>query len=148
MENESAQLKFTGGLMTLNELIDLEKNGKLVVQPKYQRDFFWGKAMQKLFIKGFCNGYHSPGFTFNITPEGVYEVIDGHQRITTLLNYIKSCPDEVLEKIREFKLGCVMYIEASYEDCHIAFCLLNGRESEAHEMIQDRVRRDTSAVKE
>ena len=47
--------KFSGkrakGTITLGELIDLEKAGKLIVQPKYQRDFFWSKETQEDFIR-------------------------------------------------------------------------------------------------
>jgi uncharacterized protein with ParB-like and HNH nuclease domain len=122
-------MRFSGksgiGRMKVGELIDLEKKGKLVVQPKYQRDFFWSKETQEDFIRNVFYAGYPFVLTFYVMPTGVREVIDGHQRITTLLNYAKACPDEVLEKIRKFRLVCVEFPDVSYEERKMLFLNAN-----------------------
>jgi hypothetical protein len=127
MENKSAQQKCKTRRMTFGELIELEKKGKLVVQPKYQRDFFWSKENQEDYIKNVLYGGYPSIFTFYVPPAGVYEVIDGHQRITTLLNHVKSCPDYILSRIGIYQFIYVAVVEAVYEERQIIFCDLNGQ---------------------
>ena len=63
------------------------KNGRIVI-PDYQRDADqWDHRKESLFIESMLNNLTVPAFFFAENDEGQIEVVDGQQRLTTILKY-------------------------------------------------------------
>ena len=66
-------------------------NDQLVI-PDYQRDAEqWDHRKESLFIESLLNNLTTPAFFLSEDPEtGVTEVVDGQQRLSTILKYAKD----------------------------------------------------------
>lgn len=68
-------------------------NGKLTVQPEYQRNYIYAEgdgSREAKVIKSLLNGYPLGLLYFNKTGEGTYEVLDGQQRITSIGRFVRG----------------------------------------------------------
>lgn len=68
-------------------------NGKLTIQPEYQRNFIYadgdGKREQAV-IDSLLRGYPLGLLYFNKTADNTYEVLDGQQRITSIGRFVRG----------------------------------------------------------
>lgn len=64
-------------------------NGKLVIQPEYQRNYLYSEAkMEAKVIESVLKGYPLGLLYFNKVDDNKYEVLDGQQRITSLGRFL------------------------------------------------------------
>ena len=108
-------MKTTASNKKLRELLTKITNGSLMPRPEFQRRLVWSNKHKKAFIETVLDSYPFPeiyiaaGTVDTETGEGTEMLVDGQQRITTLLQYFKAAP--------ELKLGSITpYSELSQED--------------------------------
>ncbi|MDX2303102.1 MAG: DUF262 domain-containing protein [Microscillaceae bacterium] len=65
-------------------------NGKLIIDPDYQRNLVWTPFQMSRFIESVILNFPLPPFYVNQRKDGKYVIIDGLQRTTTLHKFIKS----------------------------------------------------------
>ena len=64
-------------------------NGKLVIQPEYQRNYIYADGKKDVaVINSLLKGYPLGLLYFVKTKDGIYEVLDGQQRITSFGRYV------------------------------------------------------------
>ena len=73
--------------VSFNELYDMYENGELIITPDYQRLFRWGEAKQSRFIESLILEMLIPPIFVIEVEDGVYELIDGLQRISSYLHF-------------------------------------------------------------
>ena len=74
--------------MSVGELINLYKDDELVINPAYQRYFRWDDSQKTRFIESMLLGIPTPPiFVFQQTT-GAWELIDGLQRLSTVLEFV------------------------------------------------------------
>lgn len=71
--------------MSLGEVASLYKNGELVIDPNYQRLFRWEESQKTRFVESLLLGIPVPPVFVFQRESGVWELIDGLQRISTVL---------------------------------------------------------------
>ena len=71
--------------MSIGEIINLYKNGELIISPEFQRLFRWDDERKTRFIESIILGIPFPSIFVHQDAEGVWELIDGLQRISTIL---------------------------------------------------------------
>ena len=65
-------------------------NGKLVIQPDYQRNYIYGDGKRDVaVIESLLKGYPLGLIYFNKTGD-MYEVLDGQQRITSIGRFVTN----------------------------------------------------------
>jgi hypothetical protein len=64
--------------------------GKLILDPNFQRNFVWKPLQQSQFIESVILNFPLPAFYINKDKKGKYIVVDGRQRITTLRSFLKD----------------------------------------------------------
>ncbi len=74
--------------MSVGELISLYKNRELVINPNYQRLFRWDESQKTKFIESLLLGIPIPPIFVFQKPDGVWELIDGLQRVSTVLEFV------------------------------------------------------------
>lgn len=77
----------------ISDIRDWDKAGTLILQPDYQRREVWGNAAKVMLIDSILNGIPMPKiFVSSLIKEGrTYRtVIDGQQRITTILSFLSD----------------------------------------------------------
>jgi hypothetical protein len=72
---------------TVAELIRLYDDGKLNLNPPYQRNPIWLANKQKALIASIKSHSALPAFFVFKKSDGVYEMVDGQQRTRTLISY-------------------------------------------------------------
>ncbi|WP_316608755.1 DUF262 domain-containing protein [uncultured Ruminococcus sp.] len=65
--------------------------GKLIIQPEYQRNYIYGDGKRDVaVIESLLKGYPLGLIYFVKNSDGMYEVLDGQQRITSFARYVKK----------------------------------------------------------
>lgn len=83
--------------MSFGEIMNLYDDGDLIVSPEYQRLFRWDKEKQSRFIESIILGIPIPPIFVAEDSFGKWELVDGLQRISTVLSFfgaLKSVPNK------------------------------------------------------
>ncbi len=99
--------------ISFGELINLYKNGELLIRPEYQRLFRWDSTQKTALIESILLSIPIPPIFVSEDEDGVWELVDGLQRLSTLISFfgdlkedltkIKYKNDELEEEIDEDK---------------------------------------------
>ena len=73
--------------VSFNELYDMYENGELTISPDYQRLFRWEEEKQSRFVESLILEMPVPPIFVIETDDGIYELIDGLQRISSYLHF-------------------------------------------------------------
>jgi len=74
--------------ITYGELASMYENRELLIDPEYQRLFRWGTPKKAGFIESLLLGIPTPAIFVAETDKGVWELVDGLQRISTMLEFM------------------------------------------------------------
>ncbi len=86
---------------SVGEILNLYKDGDINLEPAFQRLFRWSPEQQSKFIESLLLGYPVPAIFVYAKENGVWDVVDGVQRISSLLNFSGLLDEEnplVLDK--------------------------------------------------
>lgn len=67
-----------------------KESSMLVLDPEFQREYVWSSKKQSELIESLLMGIPLPALYMKEDENGVYVVVDGRQRLTTLFNYING----------------------------------------------------------
>lgn len=87
VDSQIIQIRTKSLDVSFNELYDMYKHGELTIAPDYQRLFRWGEEKQSRFVESLLLEMPVPPIFVIETKEGVYELIDGLQRISSYLHF-------------------------------------------------------------
>lgn len=66
-------------------------NGKLIIQPEYQRNYIYGDGKKDVaVVESLLRGYPLGLIYFVLNSDGMYEVLDGQQRITSFARFVNQ----------------------------------------------------------
>ena len=87
--SKAAKQIYTDGYdMSIGEVVSLYKEGELYINPAFQRLFRWETSQKSRFIESLLMGIPIPPIFVFQTNTGVWELIDGLQRISTILEFM------------------------------------------------------------
>lgn len=87
--------------MSVGEVINMYRDREIIIQPEYQRLFRWGIEKQSRLIESILLGIPLPPIFVSANEDGVWEVIDGLQRLSTILKFVGELRKEPGEDIIE-----------------------------------------------
>lgn len=87
VNQQRTELKTDSYSTTISELLSTYKRGDLHVNPEYQRLFRWDLERQSEYIESLLLNIPTPPLFFATNPDGRTEVIDGLQRLSTLIKF-------------------------------------------------------------
>lgn len=89
LETEIANARRTissdGYPMSIGELTNLYKDGELIIRPEFQRFFRWTESQKSMLVESILLGIPIPSIFVSQSETGKWEVVDGLQRISTIL---------------------------------------------------------------
>ncbi len=92
------------GNFSVYELVRQYQNGRIILDAEFQRNLVWTKKDMSRFIESIILDLPIPALFFNQTVENKYIVVDGRQRISTLISFLgKAKENDVFEHLN-FKL--------------------------------------------
>lgn len=74
--------------MSVGELLNLYKDQELDIHPEFQRIFRWGVQQKSRLIESLLLGIPLPSLYVSTNDEGVWEVIDGVQRLSAIFEFM------------------------------------------------------------
>ena len=74
--------------MSIGELINLYKDGELDIHPEFQRFFRWTPTQRTKLIESILLGIPIPSIFVSQRKDGVWDVVDGLQRLSTIFEFI------------------------------------------------------------
>lgn len=80
----------------VRQLVDMVVEGELKLNPDYQRLYRWESEKASRFVESILMNIPVPVVYFAEEADGNFSVIDGQQRLTSLLNFIRPEPGEEL----------------------------------------------------
>lgn len=80
--------------MSIGEAVSMYQNGELEIHPEFQRVFRWNKEQQSKFIESILLGIPIPSFFVSQREDGVWDLVDGLQRFSTILSFMGELRDE------------------------------------------------------
>jgi hypothetical protein len=93
----------------VRELIQMVKEGKLIPRPDFQRRLVWSRADKNHFIDSIIRGYPFPEIYLadgDVDLEkgtGTQQLVDGLQRVTTLIQYFEGDTDLKLTTVPPYR---------------------------------------------
>ena len=76
--------------LSFGEIVSLHANKELVIQPEYQRLFRWSDEQKSRLIESILLELPIPQIFVIENPDGVLELIDGLQRISSVIQFISA----------------------------------------------------------
>lgn len=83
--------------ISFGELINLYKNKELIIRPEYQRLFRWTSSQKTALIESILLSIPVPPIFVSEDNNGVWELIDGLQRVSTFISFFGELEQNVTE---------------------------------------------------
>ena len=93
LDKERKNIKTDSYDMSIGELISLYQAGDMKLNPAYQRLYRWDKDHKVRFIESILIGIPIPEIFVAQKKDGKWDIVDGVQRISTLLQLVGELPD-------------------------------------------------------
>jgi uncharacterized protein with ParB-like and HNH nuclease domain len=87
--------------ISFGELINLYKNKELIIRPEYQRLFRWSQTQKTALIESILLSIPIPPIFVAEDKNGVWELVDGLQRVSTFISFFGDLESNVSEIIYE-----------------------------------------------
>ena len=94
IENRSREINTDSYSMSIGELMSLYNDGELDIHPEFQRVFRWTILQKSKLIESILLGIPIPSIFVSQRDDGVWDVIDGVQRLSTIFEFAGCLKDE------------------------------------------------------
>jgi len=94
IEQRRAEIHSDGYPMSIGEILNLYRDGELDIHPEFQRFYRWDEAQKSRLIESLLLGIPIPSIFVSQRPDGVWDVIDGLQRLSTIFQLVGVLKDQ------------------------------------------------------
>ncbi len=110
IEKQSKEIHTDAYSMSIGELVSMYEAGELDIHPEFQRFFRWRDEQKSRLIESILLGIPLPSIFVAQRDDGVWDVIDGLQRLSTVFELIGILKDEVGNKRNPLRLLSTKYL--------------------------------------
>jgi hypothetical protein len=96
--------------MSIGELTNLYKDGELIIRPEFQRFFRWTQTQRSRLVESLLLGIPLPSIFVAQTETGTWELIDGLQRLSTILELQGELRGKDKERLPALQLESTKYL--------------------------------------
>src|ERR1700719_5196991 len=86
--------------MSVGEIVSMYREGELVINPDFQRLFRWEMGQKSKLIESLLLGIPLPSIFVFETDDAKWELIDGLQRVSTILEFMGLLRDPGSQSLR------------------------------------------------
>jgi len=116
LETQVAEARRTissdGYPMSIGELTNLYRDGELIIRPEFQRFFRWSSTQKSQLVESILLGIPLPSIFVAQTKDGKWELVDGLQRISTILELQGELRDANGRVLPPLRLEATKYLPA------------------------------------
>lgn len=99
LNEQKRKVDFNSYDMSVKELISMVNDNIINIAPEYQRQFRWDDARQSALIESVFLGIPVPSLFMATNNDGTWEVIDGVQRLSSIINFAADDTSAARKKI-------------------------------------------------
>lgn len=85
---DPASISLSSKVVALDTVLRRIRNGTIVLNPDFQRNYVWDTERKSLLIESMMLRIPLPMFYVSEDKDGIWEVVDGLQRLTTIRDFI------------------------------------------------------------
>jgi hypothetical protein len=100
IENAQRSVKTDAYQLSIGEVISMYKDGEFIINPDFQRLFRWEIGQKAKLIESLLLGIPLPSIFVFEKEDSTWELIDGLQRISTLLEFMGELKDPVTGQLK------------------------------------------------
>ncbi|WEF32422.1 DUF262 domain-containing protein [Pseudoduganella chitinolytica] len=104
LESERRLVSFDSYDMTVRQLYDMFLEGNIFVPPEYQRQFVWPVDRESELIESILLGIPVPSLFMATNPDATWEIVDGVQRLSTIVHFASDDPAQLKKINRKHSL--------------------------------------------
>lgn len=90
LEEKKTYFRTDSYSMSIGELVNMYKADELIIKPEYQRLFRWTYGQKVRLIESLMLGIPLPTIFIFQNEDGIWELVDGLQRISTILQFMNE----------------------------------------------------------
>lgn len=98
--------------MSIGELINLYKDEEIDIHPEFQRIYRWTDVQKSKLIESILLGIPLPSIFVAQREDGIWDVVDGVQRLSTIFSFLGIYRDENNKLLPPLKLTATEYIQS------------------------------------
>lgn len=103
--------------MSIGEIVNLYKEGELNVHPEFQRFYRWDEEQKTKLIESILLGIPIPPIFVSQKIDGKWDVIDGQQRLSTVLQFLQVLKQENGEIYKPLVLHSTKFLPSLKDVC-------------------------------
>ncbi|MFI0472985.1 DUF262 domain-containing protein [Halomonas sp. HMF6819] len=116
IEDHSRNVQTQSYSMSVSEIVSMYKDGELELHPEFQRFFRWTREQKSRLIESLILGIPVPPVFVSERSDGKWDVIDGLQRLSTVLELMGELKDDQNQLINPLQLTRTHYLP-DLEEC-------------------------------
>ena len=94
IEARRREIRTDGYAMSIGEWVSLYEKGELDIHPEFQRFYRWSDTQKTNLIESILLGIPLPPIFVSQRSDGVWDVVDGLQRLSTIFQLLGILKDE------------------------------------------------------
>jgi len=98
--------------MSIGELINLYRDEEIDIHPEFQRIYRWSNSQKSKLIESILLGIPLPSIFVAQRTDGIWDVVDGLQRLSTIFSFIGILKDENQNLLKPLELTGTEYLPA------------------------------------
>ncbi len=106
------EIRTDGYAMSVGEWVSLYESKEIDIHPEFQRFFRWSEVQKTNLIESILLGIPIPPIFVSQRADGIWDVVDGLQRLSTLYQFMGSLKDENGNYIEPLTLTGTKYLPA------------------------------------
>jgi Protein of unknown function DUF262 len=110
IETRRKEIRTDGYAMSIGEWVSLYEKGELDIHPEFQRIFRWSDMQKSNLIESILLGIPLPNIFVSQRSDGVWDVVDGLQRLSTIFQFLGILKDEKKEDVKPLILQPTKYL--------------------------------------
>ncbi len=110
IDKKRKEIRTDGYAMSIGEWISLYENNELDIHPEFQRFFRWTMKQKTDLIESILLGIPIPPVFVSQRDDGVWDVVDGVQRLSTIYQFVGILKDEDNKEVEPLVLKGTKYL--------------------------------------
>jgi hypothetical protein len=110
IDQKRSEIHTDGYPMSIGELISIYQSGELDIHPEFQRFFRWSTLQKTRLIESILLGIPIPSVFVSQRDDGIWDVIDGLQRLSTIFQFVGVLKDESGASVEPIRLLGTKYL--------------------------------------
>jgi hypothetical protein len=110
IDKTRAEIRSDGYAISVGEWMSIYEKGELDIHPEFQRFFRWSLRQKSRLIESLLLGIPIPQIFVAQRSDGVWDVVDGLQRLSTIFEFAGILLDEQKKKLPQLTLDETTYL--------------------------------------